>query len=292
MKQILSVKAKIIIITLIAVMFVAFVSPTFAQQFQDPIYNIRGGTILDFEIDPESTSLIITLETRARGELVITLPRNLIDAKIGSDDGNFEIFVSGLLLSSYDETTTPFDRTVTIPFKRANNEIIITGTTIFNQAPTPQLTKPQEIEKIIEAELRKEIPDDKAKLLIFSDTQWSGAMESSSFEYVEISGSADKSIIFDCESSFGRQGVYGATIEKLTQYGYVRLVVIQHQEILSQGTTEEEFGNVLINGNCFSSFSAGPGCGRLIATATYGTELEPQVTQLLELRDDHLLQTE
>ena len=43
-------------------MFVAFVSPTFAQQFKEPIYEIRGGSILGFEIDPESTSLIITLD--------------------------------------------------------------------------------------------------------------------------------------------------------------------------------------------------------------------------------------
>ena len=38
------------------------------------------------------------------------------------------------------------------------------------------------------------------------------------------------------------------------------------------------------------SQSKGGGC--LIATATYGTELSPQVQQLRELRDNHLLQTE
>ncbi len=283
---------KIIVIALSVVMLGTFVFPTFAQQFKEPNYDIRGGTILGFEIDSESTSLIIALDARARGELIITLPRNLIDARTGSEDINFEIFVSGLKLSSYDEEITSFDRTVTIPFKRSNNELIITGTKIFNQVSTTPITKPQQIEQIIESELRKEIPEGNAKLLIFSDTQWSGAMESSSFEYAEIAGQGDKSVIFGCESSFGRQGVFGAKIEKLTQDGYVRLVVIQNQEILSQGTTVAEFGDVLINGNCFSSFSAAPGGGCLIATATYGTELAPQVQQLRELRDNQLLQTE
>ncbi len=100
-----------------------------------------------------------------------------------------------------------------------------------------------------------------------------------------ISFASSASIIFSICCGFG------AKIEKLTNDGYIRLVAIQHQKILSQGTTEAEFGDVLINGNCFSSFSAAPGGGCLIATATYGTELAPQVQQLRELRDNKLLPT-
>jgi len=270
----------------------AFISPTFAHEFKHPDYDIRGGTVIDFEIDSETASLIIALDARARGELIITLPRNLIDAKTGSEDSDFDIFVSGLKLISFDETKTSSERTVTIPIRRGNSEIIITGTHVFSEVATAQTTQPQSIDQIIESELRKEIPEGKAKLLIFSDTQWSGAMESSSFEYNEINGHRDQSIIFGCESSFGRQGVFGAKIEKLTQEGYLRIVAIQNQKIMSQGTTNEEFGSVLINGNCVSSFSAGSGGGCLIATATYGTELAPQVQQLRELRDNSLLQTE
>jgi hypothetical protein len=62
---------------------------------------------------------------------------------------------------------------------------------------------------------------------------------------------------------------------------------------MNQGSTEAQFGEVLINGNCVSSFSTGPGGGGcLIATATFGTEFAPQVQQLRELRDNYLMKTE
>jgi len=73
----------------------------------------------------------------------------------------------------------------------------------------------------------------------------------------------------------------------------LQIVVVQNQKVVTQESTEAEFGEILINGNCVSEISTGPGSGGcLIATATYGTELAPQVQQLRELRDNSLLQTE
>ena len=48
----------------------------------------------------------------------------------------------------------------------------------------------------------------------------------------------------------------------------------------------------LINGDCVSEFEMGNGGGCLIATATFGSELAPQVQQLREIRDNKLLNTE
>ncbi len=270
----------------------SFATPIFAQQFTEPHYEIRGGEILEFNIDSETTSLIISLDSKTRGELIITLPRNLIDSKTDSEDNNFNILVGGLTLHFFDETVTPIDRTITIPFTRSDNEIIITGTHIFAQTTTG-LTKPQQIEKTIEEELQSEIPEGKAKLLIFSDTEWSGALQSSSFDYTEVDGKRDTSIVFGCESSLTREGTFGAKIQKDTQDGYLRIVAIQNQEIMSQGSTVSQFGEILINGNCVFDFENNPEVGGcLIATATYGSEMAPQVQQLREIRDNQLMRTE
>jgi len=185
---------KIIVITLFVVMLGAVIAPTFAHEFKHPDYDIRGGEVLEFEIDTDDAILTISLESRARGELIITLPRNLIDAKEGFKDIDFDIIVSGLKLTSYDETATGFDRTVTIPIRRGVDEITIGGTHVFSFASTQttKSTQTQTIEKRIDDELIKEVPEGQAKLLIYSDTQWSGAFQSSSVDYTEISGIGDK----------------------------------------------------------------------------------------------------
>ena len=292
--QPLSMRVKIIVITLFLVAIGTFTNPTFAQQFEEPNYTIRGGEVSGFELDSENTSLIISIDTRARGELIITLPRSLIDAKIGSEDSEFFISVGILKLNSYDEVKTSSDRTITIPIKRSSNEITIIGTQVFSQisaASTVQLE--QQIEKKIQAELRSEIPEGKAKLLIFSDTEWSGVFQVSGFDVTEINGQRDRIIIFECEPPLVGERIFGAKIKKVTEEGYLKIVAIQNQKIISQESTEKQLGEVLINGNCVSSFTTDPeGGGCLIATATYGSELAPQVQQLRELRDNKLLQTE
>ena len=292
--QPLSMSVKVIVITLFLVMVGTFISPAFAQQFEEPNYDIRRGEVLGFEIDPETGSLIISIKARTNGELTITLPRDLIDAKIGSVDSDFIVLMDNLETIFFDETITSSDRTLIIPFGGFNSEITIIGTQVFSQEVTtaPTIQPQQQIEKKITAELGSEIPEGKAKLLIFSDTKWSGALQASGFDYTEIVGERDKSIIFGCESSIIREGVFGARFQKMTDEGYLKIVAIQNQKIMAQKSIEAQLGEIIINGNCVSSFSTGPGGGGcLIATATFGSELAPQVQQLRELRDNTLLQT-
>jgi len=292
--QPLSMSVKVIVITLFLVMVGTFTSPAFAQQFEEPNYDIRRGEVLGFEIDPETGSLIISIKARTNGELTITLPRDLIDAKIGSVDSDFIVLMDNLETIFFDETITSSDRTLIIPFGGFNSEITIVGTQVFSQEVTtaPTIQPQQQIEKKITAELGSEIPEGKAKLLIFSDTKWSGALQASGFDYTEIVGERDKSIIFGCESSIIREGVFGARFQKMTDEGYLKIVAIQNQKIMAQKSIEAQLGEIIINGNCVSSFSTGPGGGGcLIATATFGSELAPQVQQLRELRDNTLLQT-
>ena len=292
--QPLSMSVKVIVITLFLVMVGTFTSPAFAQQFEEPNYDIRRGEVLGFEIDPETASLIISIKARTSGELTITLPRDLIDAKIGSVDSDFIVLMDNLETIFFDETITSSDRTLIIPFGGFNSEITIIGTQVFSQEVTtaPTIQPQQQIEKKITAELGSEIPEGKAKLLIFSDTKWSGALQASGFDYTEIVGERDKSIIFGCESSIIREGVFGARFQKMTDEGYLKIVAIQNQKIMAQKSIEAQLGEIIINGNCVSSFSTGPGGGGcLIATATFGSELAPQVQQLRELRDNTLLQT-
>jgi hypothetical protein len=270
------------------------ISESVAQEIEELEYQISGAEVTDIELDSYEKSLTILIDVRARGEITITLPRDLIDAKKDSEDINFDIITGYKHLDSYDEVITTYDRTITIPFAKSNYEITIFGTQVSQPPSTPTTpTTVQPINKMIKTELAMEIPNGDAKLLIYSNTQWNVALQSSSFDYLEISDQGDDSVVFQCDSSFNRPGVFGAKIEKLSEDGYANIVVIQNGVILSQGMTDDEFGDILINGNCAPNNSIEQfegGC--LIATATYGSEMATQVQQLRELRDNTLLQTE
>jgi len=98
-------------------------------------YTIRGGSLLNVNPDDDANSLILTISTTSDGELTITLPRALIDAKINGEDDDFFVLVDGEEVD-FDETATSTDRTLTIEFPDGAEEIEIIGTFVVPEFGT------------------------------------------------------------------------------------------------------------------------------------------------------------
>ena len=94
-------------------------------------YKITGGKILKIIPDVENTSLIIEIETWGDGELMITLPKEVID----TDEGSFFILVDGeeTVYYSQDESDS---RTLIIPFYNGSEVIEIIGTFVIPEFGT------------------------------------------------------------------------------------------------------------------------------------------------------------
>ena len=94
-------------------------------------YKITGGKILKIIPDVENTSLIIEIETWGDGELMITLPKEVID----TDEGSFFILVDGeeTVYHSQDESDS---RTLIIPFYNGSEVIEIIGTFVIPEFGT------------------------------------------------------------------------------------------------------------------------------------------------------------
>jgi len=156
-------------------------------------YEIEGGTVTNVMVDPIFSSLVVEMDTTDDGQVQISIPRSLLDAKIGSNDDIFFVLVDDSEVI-YDETNTDNSaRKLLIPFSKGSTVIEIIGTVMGQAASEKKEIEPPVVEK--EAEITPIAP-----------------------------------------------------------------------------TTTD-----------------GGGC--LIATATFGSELAPQVQQLRELRDNTLLQT-
>ena len=92
-------------------------------------YSLTGATINDMQINIPDTSLVILINSTNDGNLVIDLPRNLIDAKAGTSDDKFIVLVDDTY-TSFHETTTNTDRTLSIAFAGGTGRIEIIGTQV------------------------------------------------------------------------------------------------------------------------------------------------------------------
>ena len=114
-------------------------TPTFGQSLTVEGfgigYQITGGSIISITPDIDQSSLIIEIEAVDDGELTITLPRELIDSKIGDADDDFFVLVDAEEVD-FDETKTDLERTLTIGFPAGTEEIEIIGTFVIPEFGT------------------------------------------------------------------------------------------------------------------------------------------------------------
>lgn len=86
----------------------------------------------------------------------------------------------------------------------------------------------------------------RALLVIYSDTRWSGAIQNSDLVQQSIDGYGSKSIPVLCDAG----GIYSVSFQKATDYGVLNLYMAQDGKIIKQGSTGAEYGVVTFAGNC------------------------------------------
>jgi predicted secreted protein with PEFG-CTERM motif len=124
-----------IVISLISVP--SFAQSTSTYNVVDPFngssypinYNLTDGTIKDMSLDTNATSLVISVQTTSDGNLTITLPRTVIDAKVGANDDQFFVLVDGAD-TNFQESKTSTDRTLSIPIITGTEKVEIIGTQV------------------------------------------------------------------------------------------------------------------------------------------------------------------
>jgi len=141
------VNSKILPIILGLVLLLPISNLVFAESFlvEDTSieYEIQGGTINDIVLDFDFSSLIINLSATDDGEIQITIPRSLLDAKISSTDDIFFVLVDDLEIVFEEKDTNEFTRTLLIQFPQSSSVIEIIGTNTITKKTVVEVTPEQ-----------------------------------------------------------------------------------------------------------------------------------------------------
>jgi predicted secreted protein with PEFG-CTERM motif len=92
-------------------------------------YGVNGATVDDISIYPQHKSIVVTLRATADGNFTIKLPREVIDAKSGTNDEQFSVLVDKKN-TDFNETKTSTDRTIIVSFPMGTKQIEIIGTSV------------------------------------------------------------------------------------------------------------------------------------------------------------------
>jgi hypothetical protein len=92
-------------------------------------YNINGATVDDISVSVKDTSLLVSLKSAGDGNLTLTMPRSLIDAKAGTNDDQFFVLVDGAD-TDFTESKTDKDRTITVSFPESTLQVEVIGTQV------------------------------------------------------------------------------------------------------------------------------------------------------------------
>lgn len=104
--------------------------PSGSQSYQIN-YGITGATIQDISINQDDASLVVDVNTTADGgNLTISMPRSLIDAKSGNADDQFIVLTDGADTDFNEIQTNSTDRTISVEFPAGTEQIEIIGTQV------------------------------------------------------------------------------------------------------------------------------------------------------------------
>jgi len=138
---------KILLIMFVLVLLFPINNSVFAESFliEDTSieYEIQGGTINDIVLDFDFSSLVINLSATDDGEIQITIPRSLLDAKISSIDDIFFVLVDDFEIIFEEKSANDLARTLLIQFPQSSSVIEIIGTNTITKKTVVEITPEQ-----------------------------------------------------------------------------------------------------------------------------------------------------